>query len=369
MFELTNEQRRCFALPPVLDTWKKVEVKASPYDDYVTYAFLSGQKIVKVIIVSDNGRRDMYREFGVDQMLSADGTKILPKTDKGKPQNFTSANLLKKTPVGMSVYFYSGYISVVNNTADQAFYRSAYNAEKPRTLNDFSNWVENWCCNTGKKELDEINEFAKLTKTHQKFREGDFFRYRINRNLYGYGRILVDYGKMRKDGVPFWEIFMGKPLCVAVYHIATADAHVTPEHLVTLKMLPSQMIMDNIFYYGECEVIGNMPISPDEDNYTVHYGKSIDARNLNQLNYQCGKTFISLDGEKEIVQSEAFHGYMNHAIGWDLNVTLPILLECIKKNSNDPYWNMISPYSAGRDLRNPKLKKELEAVRKQMNIK
>ena len=156
MFELTNEQRRCFALQPVFDTWKKVEVKASPYDDHVTYAFLDGQKIVKVIMVSDNGRRDMYREFGVDQMLSEDGTKILPKTDKGKPQNFTSSNLLKKTPVGMSVCFNSGYISVVNNTADQAFYRSAYNAEEPRTLNDFSKWVENWCRNTGKNELDEI---------------------------------------------------------------------------------------------------------------------------------------------------------------------------------------------------------------------
>lgn len=42
MFELTNEQRKCFALPPVLEGWEKVEVKASPYDDYVTYADLFG---------------------------------------------------------------------------------------------------------------------------------------------------------------------------------------------------------------------------------------------------------------------------------------------------------------------------------------
>ena len=92
MLELTNEQRKCFALPPVLDSWKKVEVKASPYDDFITYAYLEGNKVVKVITVSD---RDRYCEFGIDQTLSEDGTKILPKTDKGKPQNFTSANLLK----------------------------------------------------------------------------------------------------------------------------------------------------------------------------------------------------------------------------------------------------------------------------------
>ena len=96
MFELTNEQRKCFAIPLVLDSWKRVEVKASPYDHYVTYAFLDGSKIVKVIQVSDTAGREMYKEFGVEQVLSEDGTKILPKTDKGKPQNFKKLQSRKK---------------------------------------------------------------------------------------------------------------------------------------------------------------------------------------------------------------------------------------------------------------------------------
>ena len=110
--------------------------------------------------------------------------------------------------------------------------------------------ILNWCLNTGEKELKDINEFANRTKIHQKFKEGDFFRYRINRSLFGYGRILVDYAQMRKKGIPFWDIFMGKPLCVAVYHIATTDSNLKPEQLLGKKMLPSQMIMDNIFYDG-----------------------------------------------------------------------------------------------------------------------
>ena len=361
MFELTNEQRKCFAIPPILDSWKKVEVKASPYDHYVTYAFLDGLKIVKVIQVSDTAGHEMYQEFGVEQTLSEDGTKILPKTDKGKPQNFTSANLVKKTPIGMSLSFDRGYVDVVNNTADQCFYRSFYNAEEPETLEDFSVWVDNWCLNTGEKELKDINEFANRTKIHQKFKEGDFFRFRINRSLFGYGRILVDYTKMRKEGIPFWDVFMGKPLCVAVYHIATEDSNIAPEHLVHLQMLPSQMIMDNIFYYGECEIIGNMPISKDEDNYTVHYGKSIDMRKPNCVCYQSGKTFLTLEGES------AFD-FSNKGIGWDLSVKLPILLECIRKKSNSPYWEMINSYQAEQDLRNPKFKKELKQIKKQMGI-
>lgn len=364
MFELTNEQRKCFAIPPVLDTWEKIEVKAGPYDHCVTYAYLDGRRIVKIVQVSETRGQEMYSEYGVDQMLSENGTKILPKTEKGKPQNFTAPNLIKKTPLGMSLLCDRGYVYVMNNTADRDYYRSNYEDVWVYTLRDLSNWVDDWCRNTGEKELAEINEFANRPKIHQKFSEGDFFRYRIRRNLYGYGRIMVDYAKMRKDGVPFWDVFMGKPLCVAVYHIATDDPNVTPEQLVRLKMLPSQMVMDNIFFYGECEIIGNMPLSPKEDNFTIHYGNSIDARKPNYTYYQCGKTFVALEGKKEL-----YDNFMNHGIGWDLNVELPILLECIKHNSNDPYWNMIKQWRANQDLRNPKFKKELKQIKKQMGVK
>ena len=370
MFELTNEQRKCFALPPILDTWRRVEVKAGPYDYYVTYAFLDGQRVVKVIQVSETPGQEIYQEYEVDQKLSADGTKILPKTDKGKPQNFTAANLVKKTPIGMTLSFCRNYVNVINNNAAQWFYRSIYNAEYPQTIQDFAEWVDNWCRNTGERELKEINEFSKRTKVHQKFKEGDFFRYRINRSLYGYGRILVDYAKMRKEGIPFWDVFMGKPLCVAVYHIATEDVNVDPEQLVYLKMLPSQMIMDNIFYYGECEIVGNMPIAMDEDNYTIHYGRSINARNPNYLYYQSGKIFASLEGGRELdlYNGDAVHDFSNKGIGFDLDVKLPILRECINKKSNNPYWKMINPNIANYDLRNPRFEKELMQVKKQMGI-
>ncbi|MBQ9796116.1 MAG: immunity 26/phosphotriesterase HocA family protein [Clostridia bacterium] len=370
MFELTNEQRKCFALPPVLNSWRKVEVKKSPHDDFFTYAYLDGKKIVKVIMVSDIPGHDRYREFGVDQILSDDGTKILPKTNKGTPQNFTSSNLIAKTSIGMALLFDSGYVDVVNMTAEQSFYRSCYNSEKLETLNDFSKWVDDWCYNTGEKELSEIIDFSKRTKIHQKFKEGDFFKFRINRSLFGYGRILVDYAKMRKEGIPFWDGFMGKPLCVAVYHLVTEDANVNPAFLVNLKMIPSQMIMDNIFYYGECVIIGNIPISPDEDNFTIHYGRSMDARTANYLYYQCGKTHVALEGEKELYlhEDKIFGGFRYKDIGWSLNIQLPILLECIKKDSNEPYWDMIPAWRANRDLRNPKFKEELKQIKKQMGV-
>ena len=294
MFELTNAQRLCFALPPVLDTWEKVEVKPGPYDMWNMYAYLEGRKIVKVIRICEEDGHEMYNEFAVDRRVSEDGIKLLPKTAKGKPVNFTTSNLTKCTPVGMELYYTNGSVTLSNHASNQCFYRSIYEGVKINNFTSFISWVEDWCGNTGENEQTEINGFASRTKSHQPFKEGDFFRYRINRTLYGYGRILLDFAKMRKEGTPFWDMFMGKPLCVAIYHIATADAHMSPEQLVGRKMQPSHMIMDNIFYYGECEIIGNKPLVAAEEDYPIHYG----SQKADRLNYQCGKLFVSLENEK-----------------------------------------------------------------------
>jgi len=363
MFELSNEQRKCFALPLVLDSWKKIEVKAGPYDDYITYAYLDGSRIVKVIQVSDKIGNEQYYEYGVDQTLSDDYEYILPKTSKGKIQKLTSPNLVKKTSIGMQFLFSNSHLHIVNNAA-QCYYRMEYDSINLHNLSDLNNWVNEWCKSITANELTEIEEFSKREKNHQKYKEGDFFRFRINRKLYGYGRILVDYAKMEKDGRSYWKIFMGKPLCVSVYHIATEDKYVTPEQLLKLDSIPSAMVMDNIFFYGECEIIGNLPISNEESNYTIHYGQSCDARDPNRLYYMSGKKIVTFENEKEL-----YSNFRNGSIGFGLNVELPILLECIRKKSNEPYWKNTVSHIMSYDLRNPKFSMELKKIQKQMGIK
>lgn len=36
MFELTNNQRKCFVLAPVSENWERMEAKPSPYDQFNT---------------------------------------------------------------------------------------------------------------------------------------------------------------------------------------------------------------------------------------------------------------------------------------------------------------------------------------------
>ena len=159
-------------------------------------------------------------------------------------------------------------------------------------------------------------------------------------------------------------MFFGKPLCVAVYPIATEDPALTPEQIVTKTALPSQMIMDNAFYYGEFKIIGNIPLTEQEKDYPIHYGKSFSVRE-NSIHYQCGKVFLTLENQEPL-----YSDFRNSGIGWRLLINLPLLRECIEQDSNKPYWDTHFDYSVQDcDLRNPKFAKELKQIRKQMGIK
>lgn len=63
-----------------------------------------------------------------------------------------------------------------------------------------------------------------------------------------------------KDGGKFWDILMGKALCVSVYHIITENPNVNIYDLQELQSCPSAYMMDNKFFYGEYEIIGNAPL-------------------------------------------------------------------------------------------------------------
>lgn len=364
MFELTNEQRKCFALPPVLDTWTRIEVPAGPNDTYQTIAYADGHTIKKVIREADDDG-GFYDEFGLDAELSNDHKLLLPKTSKGKPKKFSAPNLIRIAGTGMCLEFrYS--VTLWNQTSKVNYFYSSYNDMTwLPSLDAFSEWVRRWCDETTEDDLKEIQAFARQGKTPQKYREGDFFRFRINRRLFGYGRIMVDYAQMRKQKIPFWnDIFFGKPLCVAVYHIATENPSLTPNDLRGLKMIPSQMIMDNIFYYGECKIIGNDEILPEEENYTIHYGHSISMLDrFSGLRYQSGKTYIAANDQEPL-----YNGFINNAMPFELSMKLPILLACIEQNSNDPYWQNVPTDQWHRDLRNPIYQEQLHQIRRQLGL-
>ncbi len=370
MYQLTNGERISMGIKPVEDTWELIKLPRSKYDVYDSYVYLDGNCVQKLIQVSD----DMYYEKTIQEQLSEDSVWLLPKTAKGKPVKFTSASLNNKsTPIGMTIYF-GNHLNLYNYTTAQNFYASAYTGFYPKTLAEFDAWVKTWCAETDEKRLSEIQEFAERKRVRVKYREGDFFRFRIDRDLWGYGRILLDFGKMRKEKVPFWSIFMGVPLLISIYHIITEDKNVSIDELSKLKSFPSEMICDNHIYYGEYEIIGNRPIAPEEEDYPIHYGGSLSVRE-NTVNLQHGRVFRTIPYELGI---ECYGNMLVfNGIGYYISENQKLLQACIEAGSNQPYWERKYPiplkkpergYFHQYDLRDPRLAKEREAILAQMGV-
>lgn len=359
MFELTNEQRKYFDITPVSSSWDLIKLIPSPYDEHVTLAYFDGNTICKKIIVDDNS----YMECDLNEKTTSSRTELLPKTARGKIVKLTSSTLNKRTPRGMYFSYSGGYVEIGKRETNRTFYNSYIEDIKLNNFEDLSFWIKQWIADTTITDLNEIAEFSSSPIKHCKYHVGDFFRLKLNRNLYGYGRILLDYDKMRKEKIEFWDILMGKPLVVNLYHIATTNNNISCEYLKELQTIPSQFIMDNAFFYGEYDVIGNMPLADNELDYPVMYGKSIDHLDSDKVLLQSGQKYYELKNGERALYSD----FRNNGVGFGLHVNLSILKRCIELNNNQPYWEQ-NNYRANTDLRNPKFYAEREAICKQFGV-
>lgn len=351
MFELTNAQRLCFALRPVEDHWTQRELKPSPYDRHRTFAWLDGDVIRKLIQVGP----DHYLETELCDRVSEDGKYLLPRTAKGKPVLLSAATASKRKGLGMALYYQKDFLRLVNQVSCRDYYMSYYDPLQLGDIGGFARWVQSWCAETTPEDLQDLSRFAAEQRKHVRFREGDVFRFKINRRLYGYGRVLLDYDAMRKRKEPFWDVLMTKPVVVSLYHIATEDPNVPVSQLAELKSLPSHIIMDNGLYYGELEIIGHLPVGRRED-HPILYGSSIRVGETAEL-LQCGRLYLRRDNERAL-----FHQYRNNGVGGCLRLRLDLLRRCIEAGSNEPWWSDAPRGFVYGDLRNPASRGDLEQI-------
>ncbi len=366
MLTLTNEQRACFGLSPVDPAWRLLSLPRSKYDEWDTFAYIddASRTIRKVIKDSDAAYGSFYyHECEVNETLSEDGGYILPKTVKGKPVRLSAATLDKRPGVGMylacSTEF--GYVTVANYTTQQTYFDSAYDERELCTTREaFTAWVEKWCAETTLDDLTDVAEFAARERVRVKYREGDFFRFKINRRLYGYGRLLIDYNKKRE--VPLTHPYMAKPLMVAVYRILTENPSLTPDDLRNLPLLPAEPIMDNALFYGSFPIIGHAPPEDAGVDYPIFYDVGMHTDRV--LSYQRGTEQVAIPRTLEGLPQDMRRFYGNRGIGFDLNnFSLPILEACIAADSNDPYWELNHSIWMEDDLRNPRNRELHERIR------
>ena len=348
-FELTNEQRKYLGLIPVEEHWELVK-----FDNGIYYYF-EDDTIKKEIKVSKN----YYHEAELNEKTAENRTMILPKTVRGKIKKFNYTATQSFSPFGNYFTFSTDGVIIANYTTQRTYYSESFN-ERNISLDNLNNWLDKWIKECTEEDLKEIEEFKNAKRKHCKFKEGDFFAFKIGRREWAFGRILLDVAKLRKD-----ENFeknknyglahlMGKPLIIKVYHKISDNKNVDLKELSECLALPSQAIMDNIFYYGEAIILGNLALETQEYDMLISVSESISYidKDIAYLQYGLIYKEIPLSDYLKLIKELKVDAQTFRREGIGFVIDTDNLKECIKAKSNSPYWERESKYKI-LDLKNP----------------
>ncbi len=350
IFELTNEQRKYLGLIPVEEHWELVK-----FDNGIYYYF-EDDTIKKEIKVSKN----YYHEAELNEKTAENRTMILPKTKRGKIKKFNYTATQSFSPFGTYFTFSTDGVIIANYTTQRTYYSEIFSEKKKISLDDLKKWLDKWMKETTEEDLEEIEEFKNAKRKHCKFNEGDFFAFKISRREWCFGRILMDVSKLRKD-----ENFeknknyglahlMGKPLIIKVYHKISDNKNIDLKELSECPALPSQPIMDNIFYYGEAVILGNLPLKPEENDMFISVSESISGidKNIAYLQYGLIYREIPLSDYEKLIKELKIGAQTLRREGIGFVIDTYKLKECIEAKSNSPFWEKYKKRNVP-DLKNP----------------
>ena len=350
IFELTNEQRKYLGLIPVEEHWELVK-----FDNGIYYYF-EDDIIRKEIKVSKN----YYHEAELNEKTAENRTMILPKTKRGKIKKFNYTATESFSPFGTYFTFSADGVIIANYTSQRTYYSETFTEKEKISLDDLKKWLDKWMKETTEEDLEEIEEFKNAKRKHCKFNEGDFFAFKLSRREWCFGRILMDVSKLRKD-----ENFeknknyglahlMGKPLIIKVYHKISDNKNIDLKELSKCLALPSQAIMDNIFYYGEAVILGNLPLKPEENDMFISVSESISGidKNIAYLQYGLIYREIPLSDYEKLIKELKIGAQTLRREGIGFVIDTYKLKECIEAKSNSPFWEKYKKRNVP-DLKNP----------------
>ena len=350
IFELNNEQRKYLGLIPVEEHWELVK-----FDNGIYYYF-EDDTIKKEIKVSKN----YYHEAELNEKTAENRTMILPKTKRGKIKKFNYTATQSFSPFGTYFTFSTNGVIIANYTTQRTYYSEIFSEKEKISLDNLKKWLDKWMKETTEEDLEEIEEFKNAKRKHCKFNEGDFFAFKISRREWCFGRILMDVSKLRKD-----ENFeknknyglanlMGKPLIIKVYHKISDNKNIDLKELSECLALPSQPIMDNIFYYGEAVILGNLPLKPEENDMFISVSESISGidKNIAYLQYGLIYREIPLSDYEKLIKELKIGAQTLRREGIGFVIDTYKLKECIEAKSNSPFWEKYKKRNIP-DLKNP----------------
>ena len=366
-FLLTNAQRACMGLTPVDPSWEWVRLKSVCKDpDFENWACFDGDTIRKYVCYSPSH----YEECTYEEQTAENRTLLLPRTARGKPKKLTNITLSNRKSLGMRLRWSQRIAAVElrHEDTDRTYYSSGLEDYAIRTLDDLAAWLDRWAAETTPEDLTALDRFLTAKRRRVQVREGDFFRFSIGRRAYGYGRVLLDYYRMKKEGHPCWDILMCRPLVVKTYRFITDDPAVPVEVLRELPALPSYYMSDDGIFLGEYPVVGNLPLEIGELDFPIMYGGSISGldRGRNRTLFQCGRLYRVLEDVAPLSGWTSCFRHNGVTLA-PICINRPTLEACIAAKSSGPYWERTKDWAL-KDLRSPLCRPQLKAVCAQLGL-
>jgi len=236
--------------------------------------------------------KNYYHEAELNEKTAENRTMILPKTKRGKIKKFNYTATQSFSPFGTYFTFSTNGVIIANYTTQRTYYSEIFSEKEKISLDDLKKWLDKWMKETTEEDLEEI----KISD---------------NKN--------IDLKELSK--------------CLA---------------------LPSQAIMDNIFYYGEAIILGNLPLKPEENDMFISVSESISGidKNIAYLQYGLIYREIPLSDYEKLIKELKIGAQTLRREGIGFVIDTYKLKECIEAKSNSPFWEKYKKYNVP-DLKNP----------------
>jgi len=353
-FELSNEQRVYFGLEPIGANWEKVSLKGDTYRKE-SILYFDGDVLKRHLFPYSNS----YKEIQYNE-ITRERQYLMPKTSKGKERKITASVLESITPVGVYLSI-DQYLLIGNHTTQTTFYSGYWEKSDTEKNENVPQKVNEFITASDANHLQEILAFKNAKRKNIKYKTGDIFAFKLNRNEYGFGRILLDIDKLRKKNLlpeqHGFHSILGTALLINVYAFTSKSKSIDIQELSDRPLLPSQYIMDNHLFYGEYEIIGHTEIKEEELEFPISYGSNLKRYSETVL-LQWG--IINLEKPSNLshkyLQSDTKPNFENpyghHGIGFNIIYTKNDILATAKNGffSFDSHQHFKSKF----DLRNPK---------------
>ena len=360
-FELTNSQREFIGLEPIEDHWDRVPLKGDSFRPE-SILYFDGD-VIKRHIVST---QEEYSENQYDE-LTNERSLLLPKTKKGKPKKLTASVLEQRKPTGVFLSITHGDLMIGNHNSQTTFYSSRWN-DFAHYYKDIAEQVSDFIEQSPDSHAKDITQFKNAKRRNVKYKSGDYFCFKLDRKSFGFGRILLDVNGLRKKNLIENDhglgYIMGPPLIIELFAYKSSTKNVDISTLDEQATMPTDIMMDNLVFYGEFEIIGHRDLKDEEFDFPISYGRCLVQRPNVFLQWGLIHLEVPLTKFDKYVNSEDVfgrnpHGY--YAIGYRPLYDTVDIANTINKGSEFDYVTS-SNYRAKWDLRNPtnlKIKNEI----------